>query len=526
VHLIIPATCSFRSDRNRSRLRNQNEPLNPVVLVVAVLTGLAVPLFGEFKGFISIIQACAAAVTVLCIWRYPVSAIPIYLFWYQFPFYLSVGHALIPYPGAVLSMGIVVSRLLPMRQRNEAARFAPHVFALLGCLFFLSAVSSFWGNGWIPLDAMLGFIFALGSSWILCREKDWWVALGLLGLAQTMVALVLFHYKKAEVQSDAFLHERGELTGDANYASFFIGLAVTMAWCVAMRGCSYLKSRQRLAVGLRVVAILTVAAGLYILIHFQSRGLSAAVVGALAVSILHLRNGLKHLLAAGLAAGLLLGLVSQTSSFGGFMQRWSDKSELSDGNARLQLWKWVFEQWQEGPLFNKLFGFGSAAEIEKAGALIKSVKLSEVSTHNIFVRFFLDQGVVGMGLLVSLLALCAHCAWRRKDDMGNIRFSLLAFITLAGLSIEPQREPVFWISLALCLPIETADLVHVRSGPRSAYRWWARGSSYKRIMKPILGCSQARKSRRSLASRRPFGPFRMAISLAPRRVHYLRLPRK
>jgi hypothetical protein len=507
-------------------MRRGNVPVNPVVLVVALLTGLGVPLFGEFKGFISIIQACAATATVFCVWRYPVSAIPIYLFGYQVPYYL-IGRAPIPDPQIVLSIGIVVALLLPMRQQAESTRSARQLFALLVCLSLLSAASSFWGNDWISLDLILGFTFALGCFWIVRMERDWWIAMFSLGGAEVMVALALFHHGKAEFESDLSIHIRGEMTGDANYASFFIGLAITTAWCVAMQGCSYLECRRRLAAGVRVLAILITAGGLYIFVHFQSRGLSVAVVGALLASMLHFRKGFKHVLVGGLAAGVLFVVVSQTPAFEGLMQRWSNKNELSDGNLRFQLWKWVFEQWQGGPLFNQLFGFGSAAKIEKAGAAFgKSAKLSEISTHNTFVRFFLDQGVVGVALLLCVLGLCAHRAWCRKDDVGNIRFSLLAFLTLAGLSIEPQRHPVFWISLGLCLPIEHADWAPARSRARLAYWWCRKRSSFKGSAQPIVGPEHSRRSSRSLLSRGPFKPSRLASASASRKARCLRGLRK
>lgn len=502
-------------------MANQDRPFNPIVIAAALLTGVAVPFFGEFKGLISVVQACAATSTVFCVWWYPLSAIPIYLFGYQVPYYF-INRAPITYPGAVLSIAIVVSLLLPRRQQTGIPLSARQIFALLGCLFCLSAASSLWGNDWISIDVTLGFIFVLGTFWMLRNERDWWIGISMLGMAEVMVALALFRHGQAEAyQAGEMVHERGEMTGDPNYASFLIGLAITTAWCVAMQGCSYLKSRRRLVAGLKVLAILITAGGLYSLVHFQSRGLSAAVVGALAASMLHLRKGFKGLLIGGLAAGLLFAVVWQTPAFEGLMERWSNKSELSDGNDRLTIWKWVFEQWQEGPLLNKVLGFGSAAEIEKAGAAIRSSRLSEVSTHNTFVRFFLDQGVVGAALFFCVLALCARCAWRRKDDMGNIRFSLLVYLTLAGLSIEPQRDPVFWISLGLCLPVGDADWVRARSRPHLAFSWWRTRSAFRGSVQPLLERDPTSASRLKIASRGRFPPSRLAIACASRKARYL-----
>jgi hypothetical protein len=503
---MITAAKSVHTNNGNScaGLRSSNE-LYPVVVAIALLAGLAVPTFGVFKGWISIIQVCAAVAAVSCVWRFPVSAIAIYLFGYQVPFYLTVGHALIPYAGGVLSTGILLALLSPMRRHFELPRAAQQILLPLGCLCLLSVASSFWGTDWISLDAILGFAFALGSFWIFNKERDWWVAIGWLGLAETMVSLGLFIYKKSEVQSEDFLHAKGEMTGDANYASFFIGLAITTAWCIAIRGWGYLKRspHQYVAAGLRVLATLMVAAGAYVLVHFQSRGLTAAVVGALAASVLHLRRDFKQFLVGGVLAIVVLALISQTSPFESLMQRWSDKSELRDGNSRVQIWQWVFDQWQTGPLFNKVFGFGCAAEVEKAGAYFGgSAKMSEVSTHNTFLRFMLDQGAVGIGLFVWVLFCCLRCSWRGSNDLANIRFTLLVFLILAGLSIEPQREPVFWICLALCIPIERVEWscaavpAHLRSS-----------SITKRTPKPGASVAssptQTRLSRRRRSLRSP-----------------------
>jgi O-antigen ligase len=414
-----------------------------------------------------------------------------------------------------------------MRQESESTRTARLLFALLVCLSLLTAASSFWGSDWIAPYLVLGFAFALGCVWMVRVERDWWIAMFSLGGAEVMVALALFHRGKGEFETQVASHVRGEMTGDPNYMSFLIGLAITTAWCVAMQGCSYLKSKRRLAAGVRVLAILSTAGGLYILVHFQSRGLSAAVVGALLASMLHSRKGFKPLLVGGLAAGLILVVVSQTPAFEGLMRRWSNQNEISDGNLRFQLWKWVFEQWQGGPLFNQLLGFGSAAEIEKAGVFFSNVGKSHyVSTHNTFVGVFFEQGIVGVALLLGVLGLCAHRAWCRKDDVGNLRFSLLAFLALAGLSIEPQHDPVFWISLGLCLPIERADWVQPRIRPPSAYWWCARRSSFKGRVQPIVGRVQTRTSRRSVPSRGPFWRSRLAAARASRKARCLRCPRK
>ncbi len=43
-------------------------------------------------------------------------------------------------------------------------------------------------------------------------------------------------------------------------------------------------------------------------------------------------------------------------------------------------------------------------------------------THNSFLPFVLDQGMLGIALFAFALAFSAHHAWRRKDEFGNLRF--------------------------------------------------------------------------------------------------------
>lgn len=449
-----------------------------LVGALAVCVAVGVLTLVEFKGVKSVVQAGVAATAVWCVCRYPVSAIPIYLLGFYLPCQVLRGSAPLPYPEFVLPISFCAAALLRSHSGLAIPRAAKSVLALLLALSILASASSLWGNSWISLNIVLGFAFVLASFAILRTEREFWINCAILAAVELAAGVWFCYAGRNIVQDDTFRQAAViEQLGNTNYASFHLGLAIVICWCAAMGGCSGAIVAKWRALSVRGFALLCAAVGLWMAVRLQSRGVSLAIAGGVIASLIHSRLKLKRVILAGLLAGTLMAAASQTAAFDAFMEQWRNKEEIASGDRRFALWKTSLQQYEESPLITQIFGFGCGTELKRTH-YTGSFRPSQVSTHNSFIRFLLDQGMVGAALFTLALAFCAHHAWHRKDEVGNLRFSMVVFLVIDCLSMEPHESTVFWLALGLCLPLELSSVVvpatnrSARSQPRPVAPAW------------------------------------------------------
>jgi O-antigen ligase len=420
-----------------------------------------------------VIQAGFAAGAVWCVCRYPASAIAIYLLGFYLPTQILESRAPLPYPYMVLPIALAAGILVPSHQRVGIPRLGGAAWILLLALCMLTCASCLWGNEWISPNLFLGFAFVLSSFAMLRGERDWWIGCGGLAAAELVLGLWTYYtVRNLAVDGAAGHFASSEATGDVNYSSFHVGLAVLTGWCVALSGCRLLKSARGLSFAIRGMAVLVFVVGLLLIVQFQSRGISAAVVLGLAASLIQSRSKFRTVAVTGVLLGIFLTAISQTATFDLFLERWRDKDEMASGTGRLDLWKSSWQQYEEGPVITKIIGFGYGTELKrtKFDGLVRG---SQISTHNSFIRFLLDQGLAGVVLFVLALAFCSYHAWRRQDEVGNLRFGIVVFLAVACLSLEPHMSTEFWLALGLCLPLSLSSVsvpvpaVSLSAGPQA-----------------------------------------------------------
>jgi len=444
---------------------------NVLVGALAVCVALGVLTLAEFKGAKSVVQAGVAAGAVWCVCRYAASTIGIYLLAFYLPTQIFLSRAPLPYPYIVLPIALAAAVLLPSQDRAEIPRLGGAAWGLLLALGMLTCASGLWGNEWISPNLFLGFAFALSAFAMLRSERDWWLGVGALAAAELVFGLWTYYTARNLAGDEVVGHfARSEEIRDVNYTSFHVGLAVVTGWCAALRGCRLLKSMRALSFAARGMALLVFVAGLLLIVQFQSRGISAAVAAGLGASLIHSRMKLKTIIVSGILFGTFLAAMLQTPAFDGFLERWRDTEAIKSGTGRFSLWKSSLQQYEDSPLITQIIGFGYGTEL-KHTQFDGLVRGSQVSTHNSFIRFLLDQGLAGAALFALALAFCAHHAWHRKDEVGNLRFSMVVFLVIACLSLEPHVSTEFWLALGLCLPLGLA------SGPVPAFSRSARAQA-------------------------------------------------
>ncbi len=440
-----------------SRLRACAEPSwtarGVLIGMLAMCVATGVLALGEFKGIKSLVQAGFAAGAVWCVWRYPVTASGVYLLGFYLPDQLLLNRAPLPYPHIVLPIALGAAVLVPAKPAVQIPYYGGAAWGLLVVLAIFTFASSLWGNEWVPHSLILGLAFAVTTFALLGTARDWWLTVGTLGAAELLVG-VWTYFAARNMGGEAVVGHfaRSETTGDVNYMSFHVGIALLAGWCIALCGGAMVTRIGWLCRTMRAVGLLVAIVGLVLLVQFESRGMSVAVVGALAASLIHPSVKWRTRIASMALLGLLVLAVAHTPAYKSFMERWEDSETVKSGTGRSELWDAAWQQYNHSRVITHLVGFGYGTEIwhTKFSGLVPA---SQVSTHNSFLRFLLDQGLLGAGLFCGVLAICAYHAWRRNDGIGHLRFVLLVFLVIACLSLDPHVVTEFWLAFALCLPL-------------------------------------------------------------------------
>jgi len=177
-----------------------------------------------------------------------------------------------------------------------------------------------------------------------------------------------------------------------------------------------------------------------------------------------------------------VGLVSVLATVGLFI--WLDRSPSFDGilsqdsfeDLRWELapilWEMIRENWLLG------IGFGAFSEfyqIYEPTSLLMPAFVNQA--HNDWAQFFIEGGVGGLALLLSLLIWTGRkilFLWRYgegKRDAVFFWFGVFAIIGLASIVDYPLRTAIYQVTLVwllLCLALETNELD--RASPRTDIR--------------------------------------------------------
>ena len=283
----------------------------------------------------------------------------------------------------------------------------------LGLGFLYLTGTRRWRDG--PLRADLALLLALGAATLLVG-----VALRLTGAAVTVG-----------------VGRRLEgVAGNPNYLGMYLFVVVATALALVAGGLSQPR--------LLVVAVIVGLSGIGLL-WSASRGsimaTGVAVLAALASSAVRsaIRAGWQPV-AAGLVLGAVAGTaawslapdvnppsattstVSSGTSDSSSPESLLDRRSVGSGatTGRVDIWRNAASQAMNRPLGG--YGYRTTEERSETG----------LTTHNLFLSFLVETGVVGLLIFVGLLVALLHAGWRRNP----LRMTLLG----AGIGILLQEQ--------------------------------------------------------------------------------------
>jgi O-antigen ligase len=226
---------------------------------------------------------------------------------------------------------------------------------------------------------------------------------------------------------------RGGIDVDANYVSMLILIGT-----LAVSG----KLTEKISVRNRVLISCWTLLAFYAMTILGSRGMSVALLVGILILFL---NSLRRFrtLAALLTLGLVVFLVLPELPGSDMLAKRFSGANIETLNGRIVIWQDIIRSLERGTVTDMLFGYGFRASEDIVAAITGRIL---TSTHNGYLRVFVEQGLVGLVLFLSMLGLIVRRLWReRKRDVGVLTLMIALLVT--NLSISSSDGFIFWIVL-------------------------------------------------------------------------------
>jgi O-antigen ligase len=243
-----------------------------------------------------------------------------------------------------------------------------------------------------------------------------------------------------------------ESVANPNYLAVMIAVGCVPAMVLA---------REMITGRKRVWGIIVASLGglcLFSVVFLASRGVLLAVGVALIVTMLLLvrRRGFKFAVAIGVVAVLLLAGLSRLAEYQGGTLEVVRRFDAMRGETGLIGGRWELVRASLDVLSERdpvalLFGTGVYSNFIAIG---KKQGNFWTHTHNIFLEYALDFGLIGAGLFLALFWVGVKSSMRAGSNVKLIKFGQLVLLAIAGLSMNPMAVMpcaiIFGLSVAYC----------------------------------------------------------------------------
>jgi len=152
--------------------------------------------------------------------------------------------------------------------------------------------------------------------------------------------------------------------------------------------------------------------------------------------------------------------------------------EASTFELRQQIWKAGLECWAEAPIIGVgASGFVTAVSANRSRALV---------AHNTFVQILVDNGIVGIGLMLGVWGILAGMAWRLPRNERILSLGVFAIWVIASMGGSLEYAKDTWLIYAWIM---------VQSQLVRESRMLEQHQAFVRN-----GCSQSRSGRREVTN--------------------------
>lgn len=258
------------------------------------------------------------------------------------------------------------------------------------------------------------------------------------------IAAVFTLLFSTDIEGGRLSLDNGVFAEDPNYLCGYFIYAVVFAISVLFD--------KKESISRKVISVLELLVYVYIVLTTGSRGgVLGVLCGAAAYGLFYyIRRRDKLRITAVLLIFIIISMLSAKFALSLLPEqvqtRYSINSILqSRGTGRYELWKTAFVMYIDSDLFHLVFGYGAGTirDISINGLHMKNV------THNLWLETLLEQGVVGLFLLLNIMKSCFQLAWKKRDLIASATFTGMMGLTLS-LSLYAYK-PLWNLIILICL---------------------------------------------------------------------------
>jgi hypothetical protein len=312
---------------------------------------------------------------------------------------------------------------------------------------------------WLPsMTILVGLVMQfLVRNWE--RYISAWFAIILMSSILTVFVFVNYYYEGAYSIHDIKTNELVYIS-DPNYLAMLMGLGcIPSIWFA-----QYFSNRKKTVLSL----VLNVMGGFCFcgIIFSASRGVAIATITALLFilkRIFRRINILQFVSGAICLCMVVFFLLKMERIQGGKLELFTRMEDVSNdyGGSRISLAIASVELFEKRPFSEQLIGRGPYSHLYDLGAIMG---FGKVNTHNMYLEYLLDYGVIGLGLLLYIFYIVAsrQLFGAGGNQLRNFKLSMVVYITVCGLSIIPFALLSCVLVFALVMAPCDADPIHDR----------------------------------------------------------------
>ena len=337
---------------------------------------------------------------------------------------------------------------------NKTFQFSHKEIFIIGISFFaIHLISVAYSNNqeraWFDIEIKLSLlifpILFLFKSPFLLRNKKWVLYSFVYGsILSSIIMLIKAYINYSKAGNNAFYYTEISLFHPSYMAMYFIfAIGVLISYMISKKSLN--KFQILPAIGilflLRMIFLLQSKAGM----------LSIIVIATflLIISLIRVRSFLLKIAISILVVSLSFVMIQRSSRLQAMVQSVEEisekgKSEDSTTGLRFSIWEVACSEIKETWLFGVGAGdikpvlFKDYEQQNLQGALKK-----KLNVHNQYLETFLGQGIIGIGLLLTLLYLGFKEAQKRKDILITIFMLLISLSFLPESMLNNQAGVIF-----------------------------------------------------------------------------------
>ena len=301
-------------------------------------------------------------------------------------------------------------------------------------LGFHMLISQFWANSLLEYKGAFFFVCVayivlpnmVNSEEGVFNAKFAYVISGLfLG-----IGIVPYVLSFGSVFEFSLMADNNHFLVDRNYLSLF--LLICMLQSIIFLG-SYWRN---INIVYKLVCFSQIIIDLFLILSFASRSAFIALVIALGIYVLINFTKGRNLLFFSVLAFIVFLVLIELGMLDFVWERFT-LSNISSGNGRFDIWEMYITAFENGNIFQILFGRGLVGQVDIG-----------LIAHNMFISILYCFGILGLCCVV--IALCTCVSIFIRYDKKNELIVLIPILFMS-LTIEPYYQVEFAIYLALTL---------------------------------------------------------------------------